>query len=224
MTRTENPSTKKGALGVCTEGMSIPPFLEGTDKRTVVLRAAFTLFLQHGYSGTSMDAVTAEAGVSKATVYSHFKSKEILFASLMREGSESVFAQFPVLKRGNGSPEDDLHSFFGPILQLIVAKRGYAWHRLVIAEGVRHPENSRLFYECVIEKIVTLIQGYLHGLVLEGGLPPNTDTKLAAEALLSLTIIRPIHTILLLGPEGIDRCGSLKFNIHLFLKGLGAKV
>jgi TetR/AcrR family transcriptional repressor of mexJK operon len=223
MTRTEEPSTKKGALGVCTEGMSIPPFLEGTDKRTLVLRAAFILFLQHGYSGTSMDAVTAEAGVSKATVYSHFKSKDILFASLMREGSESVFAQFPPLARGKGSPEDDLNAFFGPILQLIVAKRGYAWHRLVIAEGVRHPENSKLFYSSVIEKIVALIQGYLNGLVFEGAIP-NIDTKLAAEALLSLTIIRPIHTILLVGPEGIDRCGSVKFNIHLFLKGLGAKV
>jgi TetR/AcrR family transcriptional regulator of autoinduction and epiphytic fitness len=40
-------------------------------------------FLKHGYAGTSMDKVALSAGVSKATVYSHFQDKEGLFKVLI---------------------------------------------------------------------------------------------------------------------------------------------
>src|SRR5476649_1016126 len=50
-------------------------------KRQAILDAAKILFLTKGYASTSMDAVAAEAGVSKLTVYSHFNDKETLFSS-----------------------------------------------------------------------------------------------------------------------------------------------
>ena len=45
-------------------------------KRLAILEAAKRLFMQNGYDGSSMDAIAAEAGVSKLTVYSHFTDKE----------------------------------------------------------------------------------------------------------------------------------------------------
>ena len=50
-------------------------------KRQAILEAAKVLFLSNGYASTSMDAVAAEAGVSKLTVYSHFNDKETLFTA-----------------------------------------------------------------------------------------------------------------------------------------------
>jgi AcrR family transcriptional regulator len=55
------------------------------EKRAAILDAAKRLFPQHGYEGTSMDAVAAEAGVSKLTVYSHFGDKDSLFREALRE-------------------------------------------------------------------------------------------------------------------------------------------
>jgi TetR/AcrR family transcriptional regulator, mexJK operon transcriptional repressor len=40
-------------------------------KRDAIGRAALTLFASDGYERTSVDAIAAEAGVSKRTVYSH---------------------------------------------------------------------------------------------------------------------------------------------------------
>lgn len=54
------------------------------EKRAAILEAAKALFVRNAFSGTSMDAVAAEAGVSKLTVYSHFGDKDNLFREVMR--------------------------------------------------------------------------------------------------------------------------------------------
>lgn len=51
-------------------------------KREEIQRAALTLFTRDGYERTSVDAIAAEAGVSKRTVYNHFGDKENLFLSV----------------------------------------------------------------------------------------------------------------------------------------------
>src|SRR5581483_5614381 len=55
------------------------------DKRVAVLRAAKQLFSRRGLSGVSMDAIAAAAGVSKLTLYSHFRSKDELFQTAVRQ-------------------------------------------------------------------------------------------------------------------------------------------
>src|SRR5262245_10118452 len=52
--------------------------------REKIVGAAEKVFLQHGFLGTNMDLVAEVAGVSKQTVYAHFKSKETLFVEVVR--------------------------------------------------------------------------------------------------------------------------------------------
>lgn len=204
---------------------SVPPmpeFLAAADKRTTIMRAALTLFLRDGYSETSMDAVTEEAGVSKATVYAHFASKQVLFETLMREGAGAAFDKFPPLARGDGPPEAELSAFFERVLQHILADGAYAWDRLVIAEAVRHPENARLFHRCAIERLQTLVEGYLVRLGREG-LIADVEHRRAAEALLAMVLLGPLHTVLLLGPETSHSGEALRFRLRLFLNGLAVR-
>jgi AcrR family transcriptional regulator len=51
-------------------------------RRTDMLNAARDLFVERGYSKTTMDAVAEHAGVGVATVYSYFTNKEGVFAEL----------------------------------------------------------------------------------------------------------------------------------------------
>ena len=54
-----------------------------SQKVAAILQGAMQEFLTHGFAGTTMDRVTAAAGVSKATVYSYFQDKEKLFLALI---------------------------------------------------------------------------------------------------------------------------------------------
>ncbi len=52
-------------------------------KREQIRDAARALFLRNGYAGTSMDAVTAAAGISKETLYRYYETKADLFADVL---------------------------------------------------------------------------------------------------------------------------------------------
>lgn len=53
--------------------------------RQKLLVAARRLFAEHGYGGTSLEAVAREAGFSKGAVYSNFDSKEQMFLAVLQE-------------------------------------------------------------------------------------------------------------------------------------------
>jgi AcrR family transcriptional regulator len=54
------------------------------DTRERILDAAELVFMQHGYDGSSMRVVTAEAGVNLAAANYHFGSKEALMQAVLR--------------------------------------------------------------------------------------------------------------------------------------------
>lgn len=69
------------------------PVREGSPvKRAAILSAARELFVHQGVDRVSMDAVAAEAGVSKATVYEYFGDKRRLFEAILSDASESLQA------------------------------------------------------------------------------------------------------------------------------------
>jgi TetR/AcrR family transcriptional repressor of mexJK operon len=55
-----------------------------------ILEAARSHFYAHGLERASVDAIAADAGVSKMTIYSHFGSKEGLFEAVVRDRADRV--------------------------------------------------------------------------------------------------------------------------------------
>lgn len=51
-------------------------------KREAILAAAFSVFRQYGFRRTSMEDIAREAGVSRASLYLHFRNKEEIFRTL----------------------------------------------------------------------------------------------------------------------------------------------
>src|SRR5919199_5843196 len=66
--------------------------LSAGHRRRTILEAALALFAQRGYEGASVDDIAAEAGITVAVIYRHFRSKEELHASVLQEQWESLVA------------------------------------------------------------------------------------------------------------------------------------
>lgn len=61
------------------------------DTRTRILAAAEAEFLAHGYDGARMQAIADRAAINKAMVHYHFRSKEELFAQIVKGKAELLF-------------------------------------------------------------------------------------------------------------------------------------
>lgn len=66
--------------------------LQAEAKQAAILDAAEALFVSDGYELTSVDAISARAGVSKRTVYDHFGDKQTLFRSVLGRANDAVVA------------------------------------------------------------------------------------------------------------------------------------
>ncbi len=124
----------------------VRPTEPDTPKHQLIVDAATNLFIAHGYGAISMDAIARAAGVSKATLYAHFGSKDQLFATIIREACQTNMAVQEFLP-----DEPDIRSALirlaSQVLRFLLEDRALAIHRVVMAESVRFPELGRAFYE-----------------------------------------------------------------------------
>lgn len=116
-------------------------------KRRAILTAATELFAARGYGAVSMDAVARAADVSKATLYAHFTSKDLLFATIVKAACQENFDPGDDLADTGRDIAAALHAIGGRILRFFLEPRSLAIHRLVVAECVRFPELGLAFYE-----------------------------------------------------------------------------
>jgi TetR/AcrR family transcriptional regulator, mexJK operon transcriptional repressor len=103
--------------------------------------------MAHGYGAVSMDAVARAAGVSKATLYAHFSSKDRLFATIIGDACQQKIALGDVLPAEVGDVRAALLAFGGRLLRFFLEERALAIHRVVTAESTRFPELGRAFYD-----------------------------------------------------------------------------
>lgn len=66
------------------------PHLGPERRRPLVLDAALQVYLRTGFDGASMDAIAAEAGVTKPVLYDCYPNKRELFAALLRREAERL--------------------------------------------------------------------------------------------------------------------------------------
>ena len=75
-------------------------------RRPLVLDAAYGLFLESGFEGTSMDAIAAAAGVSKPVVYDCFASKDELFTAMLDREEERILVETGQALATTGDADD----------------------------------------------------------------------------------------------------------------------
>lgn len=116
------------------------------EKAEAIREAAGQLFMCEGLERTSMDAIAAAAGVSKQTVYSHFRSKDDLFRSCVcgkvqdYELDASKFDE-------NTSVEELLRHIGRQYLTLLADPDVMSMFRLMATSASTFPKIVEIFYQ-----------------------------------------------------------------------------
>ena len=113
-----------------------------------IIRAARQVFLERGFSGTSVDMIAETARVSKRTVYRHFDDKYSLFAAVIQMLCESVVpASVEDLEVDTSDPREALIELGVHFLERIYTSEQIELYRIVVAEAKRFPEIGKMMYK-----------------------------------------------------------------------------
>lgn len=189
--------------------MTETPKREGTrgrdnPKSRRILTAARNIFCNCGYSTASMDAIADKAGVSKATVYAHFDSKEQLFEAMVNQECQHFLARMEI-------PTDVEQLALRPALmriatnylELILTPRALSMSRMVTAESRRFPELGVIFYESGPKVMREGLTQYLET-ARERGIIETDNTRLAAYQFIGM-LRGDLHLRAMLGIEKLPR-------------------
>ncbi len=188
------------------------------DRERRILDAALKVFSEMGYSGTTMDAVAAEAGLTKPTLYSYFPSKESLFQAMMLGKRDRMLDVFE-----HPSPEgmvQDLYTFAWDYADTVMRPDLLSLARLIIGEVQRFPEIGRAYQASGPDHLLRGIMRYLADRRDEG-LLVFEDAELAAQDLWGLILSAPRTQALYMPDSPPDRATLARYidnGLRVFLK------
>jgi TetR/AcrR family transcriptional regulator, mexJK operon transcriptional repressor len=148
-------------------------------KRLAITAAAAERFVAQGYELANLDDIAERAGVSKQTIYNHFKDKEALFRAIIAELTNELTAPLH-----SASTKKDLRSILIDLgercLEVSLRPSSLALHRLIISAALRFPDLGPNIYAAgaarMIDDLAKLIKQHTYAEDLQVG-----DPRSAAE-------------------------------------------
>ena len=148
-------------------------------KYDAVLEGARDIFLAQGFEGASVDEIARAAGVSKATLYSYFPDKKLLFIEV---ASVELKRQAELILAGDNLelPVRDFLTGFGHgMVDFMTSAFGLSIFRVCVAESARFPQLGRKFMESGPMMVEDCLIRFIDGATARGELVCD-DCRLAA--------------------------------------------
>lgn len=155
--------------------MEINTLTRSQQKRLQIIASATELFVKQGFTATSMDKIAKHAGVSKQTVYSHFKDKENLFIETIFAFCESSDFN-EALFHNDESVQENLFRVAKSFIGLILSEEANKAFTTCVAHKEDYPELGKRFYDVGPKQVLKQVETCIESLNAKGLLKvPNTE-------------------------------------------------
>lgn len=150
-----------------------------SQKPAAIRAAAQQLFLRHGLQQTSMDAVAAQAGTTKQTVYRYFGSKERLFVAVLESMvvnhlHPDILSTAPADAQSADELQDTLLRVAHEILDHVLDPTYIELVRILVAEARGFPELAELYRTTAIEPMAAALARLIGATRPEGADRPSS--------------------------------------------------
>lgn len=196
-----------------------PLSARGQRRREALIEAAQALFLEQGYSGTSLADIVARGGGSLSTLYELFGGKDGLFRAMIQSATEQLFDEISLPPVTRDNLEQALSELILGFALHIQDPERIAMQRAIVSEAAKFPDLAEAFYTGGVRKGLDLFAHMVRELQKQG-LLRDMDADLAALCLLE-PVLGHIHRLLLVGaevPTGEALRRHTHFVVNMFLQ------
>jgi AcrR family transcriptional regulator len=148
-------------------------------RKQAILQAAYELLGERGLAATSMDAVAERAGVSKATIYRWWDSKELLALDALYAAWDTAG---PVT-RENGTLRAEMLGLVRPWVRLVAGGPSARILTALLAEAQNDPEFGRAYRAHFVEPRRDQARAMFSRAIARGEIPAGIDVEVAIDLL-----------------------------------------
>ena len=202
--------------------MAKPAVNRAAAKRAQITKAAREVFLERGYAATSMDAVTALAGVSKQTIYSYFPSKGELFADFLdgELGHLRVDVGAPAPITSTAQLRATLLAVATALVRRFMRDDTINLLRVVLGDAYRVPEVRDAVCEVIPNQLFGLVEAILGAAAAEGVVEPPQPGLTARMFIGPVVSFVILDGLLVDGPPRLPDAHALGYVVDAFLATL----
>jgi TetR/AcrR family transcriptional regulator, mexJK operon transcriptional repressor len=150
-----------------------------------VLEGARVVFMRDGFDGASVDDIARAAGVSKATLYSYFPDKRLLFMEVAKSECRRQADEADALVDENAAISQVLTGAAERITAFMLSDFGQRVFRICVAESDRFPGLGSEFYDSGPKLLRARLVEHLRHAVARGEVRID-DLTLAADQFIQL--------------------------------------
>ena len=189
------------------------------EKRKHIVASAKMLFLKLGYHGSSMNQIAKEAGVTKLTVYNHFKDKETLFSCAIEETCEASINARPFGLNENSDFYAHFYQACELAMNVINLPEAIKLEHLLLELAAEKNPLAMQFYNSSHQRMCAVWQEFL-GQATQFKFIQADDINKQTNLILSLLLGVRHHEVLLgirLTPTASEKQQIIEDSIDLFM-------
>lgn len=164
--------------------------MEKGNTKQEILDAALDLFSVQGFEATSVSQIADAVGIRKASLYSHFESKQAILDALVKDvleqyGAHSIFAG-PGIPSGAAeqqalSPDAAVQMIQGQICYILHDPMISRARKMLVIEQFQNPELAQLQTKQNYTDVMRYFTGLVNQLIRQGILAEDDPEIMAAQ-------------------------------------------
>lgn len=169
--------------------------MERGNTRKEILEASLELFSVQGFEATSISQIADAVGIRKASLYSHFESKQAILDALLKEVLEQYAARSVFARADWEKDADALPATPDAAVQMILGQLRYILHdptisrarKMLVIEQFRNPELAKLQTAQNYTDVLQYFTGLIQCLIRRGVLAEDDPQIMAAQLCLPIS-------------------------------------
>ena len=161
-----------------------------------ILKASLELFSVQGFEATSISQIADAVGIRKASLYSHFDSKQAILNAIVKEvleqyGRHSIFARANWEKDAGNLPltaDEAVRMIQGQIRYILHDPAISRSRKMLVIEQFQNPSLAKLQTKQNYEDIMHYFTGLVGFLIRQGALAEDDPEIMAAQLCLPISV------------------------------------
>ena len=170
--------------------------MERGNTKQEILVASLELFSVQGFEATSISQIADAVGIRKASLYSHFESKQAILDALIKDvleqyGAHSIFARTDWEKDAGDlplTPDAAAQMILGQIRYILHDPSISRARKMLVIEQFQNPELAKLQTKQNYSDVMQYFTGLVKQLIRQGVLAENDPEIMAAQFCLPISV------------------------------------